>query len=111
MGLFFSLISKNRNKDVSSTRFAYIIIVCIVILLLLVCGVVMIIDVFRENRIAMDYAGIAAIITALALLLGAAGYTKSSTNKWENNEEEEQQKEESKDPFEHLRNLKIPKKL
>jgi uncharacterized membrane protein len=83
MNFIRKMISK--NTDISSSRIVLISIGTVVVLFLLACIAVMIIDTIKEGRIQTNYfSGIAEIIGALAILLGAAGFTKNLSDKWQN---------------------------
>ena len=81
---FFLNLLKNRS-GVSSTRLLNLIVGIVVIFILICCGFVMISETVKVSSITTDFfTGIAAIIGACGVVLGATGITKVLTDKYNN---------------------------
>ena len=98
MTILEELITNTYTKRKSSMRAAYLIIIALAAIVVFACVVVMIVDVFKEGRITVDYfTGISQIILAAASLILAAGVPKSLSDKFQNRKKEFK-KEDLKEP-------------
>ena len=81
---FKEMLSSTLTGRISSTRFAYITIIVLVILIIATCCFVMFWDTLKNEKNTFDYfSGIAEVILASAALVLCAGIPKSVSDKFQ----------------------------
>jgi len=88
MTTFDELITNAYTKRKSSTRAAYLIVITLSAVVVLTCMTVMIVDVFKEGRICVDYfEGISKILWVAVGLITAAGSIKTVSDRFQNSKD------------------------